>query len=165
MKKKKRNFNQKRIVIILLAFVVFLFVVVFAISVIRRDAKMGMPVLENIEDSNKNVILGNKDDLVAFSVAPNTKVSGVVSYRGVIKGGYFFEGNILINVLDLNRKTLLENNATAKTDWMTDKNVEFEGIIDFSVLEKGPAYLEIHNDNASGLPENDKNILIPIIIE
>ncbi|HAE36394.1 MAG: hypothetical protein UR85_C0001G0011 [Candidatus Nomurabacteria bacterium GW2011_GWF2_35_66] len=114
---------------------------------------------------NKEQISGNKDDLVAFSIMPNTKVKGIVSYRGIVKGGYFFEANILINVLDSNKKVLLKSNAMAKDDWMTSGPVNFEGNIDFTNLKKGQAYIEIHNDNASGLSENDKNILIPIIIE
>src|SRR5258706_16150493 len=51
-------------------------------------------------------ILGNKDDLISFSIWPNSKVHGVLSYRGVIKGGYFFEANILINILDANKNVL-----------------------------------------------------------
>ena len=72
---------------------------------------------------------------------------------------------ILINILDVDKNLLQASNAVAKTDWMTAEPVEFEGNIDFTLLPEGPAYFEIHNDNASGLPENDKSILIPIIIE
>ena len=114
---------------------------------------------------NKDGISGNKDDLISFSILPYTKVHGILSYRGVIKGGYFFEGNILINILDINKKILKKSNAVAKTDWMTVEPVSFEGNIDFTGLPTGPAYFEIHNDNASGLPANDKSVLIPIIIE
>ena len=121
-------------------------------------------VNDNKTVSDAPLILGNKDDLVSFSVSPNVKVHGVLSYRGVIKGGYFFEGNILINILDANKKILKRSNAVAKSDWMTTGPVNFEGNIDFTGLPKGSAYFEIHNDNASGLPANDKSILIPIII-
>ncbi|MEI6581154.1 MAG: hypothetical protein WCO07_03225 [bacterium] len=110
-------------------------------------------------------LLGNKDDLISFSIWPKAKVHGIVSYRGAIKGGYFFEANILINILDSNKKVLKRSNGVAKTDWMTTSPVEFEGNIDFTGLPNGPAYFEIHNDNASGLPENNKSVLIPIIIE
>jgi len=110
-------------------------------------------------------ILGNTADLISFSILPNTKVHGVVSYVGSIKGAYFFEANILINILDANKNVLKNSNATATSDWMTVEPVTFEGNIDFTGLSKGEAYLEIHNDNASGLPENDKSVLIPIIIE
>jgi hypothetical protein len=113
----------------------------------------------------KDGILGNKDDLISFSIAPYTKVHGILSYRGVIKGGYFFEGNILVGVADMNKKIILQSNAVAKSDWMTSEGVNFEGYLDFGTLPKGSAYFQIHNDNASGLPENDKFILIPIVIE
>jgi hypothetical protein len=92
-------------------------------------------------------------------------VHGILSYRGVIKGAYFFEANILINVIDANKKLILQSNAMAKTDWMTAGPVDFEGNIDFTKLPKGEAFIQIHNDNASGLPEHDKFILIPITIE
>lgn len=109
-------------------------------------------------------ILGNKDDLVHFSILPGQKVSGMVSYAGSVKNAYFFEANILINVLDANKNLLKGGYAMATTDWMTVEPVVFSGSIDFTGLPKGPAYIEIHNDNPSGLPENDKNILIPVII-
>ena len=131
----------------------------------QNTSEIKKPEVETIEAISNGDILGNKDDLVSFSILPNTKVFGIQSYRGSVKGGYFFEGNILINILDANKKVLKKGNATAKTDWMTREPIEFEGSIDFTGLTKGPAYIEIHNDNASGLPANDKSILIPIIID
>jgi len=115
---------------------------------------------------NKTQILGNKDDLIAFSVASNTKVHGILSYRGVVKGGYFFEGNILINILDSKMNVLKKSNAVAKSDWMTAEPVNFEGNIDFTGLKKGNAYIEIQNDDPSGGEGGlAKKIQIPIIIE
>ena len=119
-----------------------------------------MPPIEN-----KDLILGNKDDLISSSIVPNAKVHGVLSYRGEVKGGYFFEANIGINILDSNKNVIKKSNAVSTTDWMTAGPVSFEGNIDFTGLPSGPAYFEIHNDNASGLPENDKSILIPVIID
>lgn len=114
----------------------------------------------------ENEILGKKEDLLSFTILPGTKVpNGILSYRGSIKGGWFFEGNILINILDANKVPLLQSNAVAKTDWMTAEAVDFEGNIDFTNLPAGPAYFEIHNDNASGEPEFDKFIQIPIVIQ
>jgi hypothetical protein len=48
---------------------------------------------------------------------------------------------------------------------MTVDPVSFMGSINLTGLDSGPAYFEIHNDNASGLPENDKSILIPVVIQ
>lgn len=127
--------------------------------------------VENVIDKTqepliiKDGILGNKDDLISFSVLPYTKVHGILSYRGIIKGGYFFEGNILVSVTYADKKIVVQNPVKATTDWMTSGPVSFEGSFNFTGLNKGPAYIQIHNDNASGLLENDKFILIPIIIE
>ncbi len=113
-----------------------------------------------------NEILGKKEDLISFTILPGAKVpKGILSYRGEIKGVWFFEGNILINILDANKNVLKSSNAVAKTDWMTTEGVEFEGNIDFTGLPAGPAYFEIHNDNASGEPQFDKFIQIPIVIQ
>ncbi len=111
-------------------------------------------------------ISGNKDDLISFSISPDSKVKGIISYSGVVKGGYFFEGNILVNVLDGNKKVILKGHGTATGDWMTDKTVDFEGNIDFTNLKKGQAYIEIQNDDPSdGEGGPAKKIFIPIIIE
>ncbi len=113
-----------------------------------------------------NEILGKKEDLLDFSILPGTKVpNGILSYRGTIQGAWFFEGNILINILDKDKNPLLQSNAVATSDWMTAGPVDFEGNIDFTNLPKGNLYFEIKNDNASGEPQFDKNILIPIVLE
>lgn len=111
-------------------------------------------------------ILGNKEDLEYFSIWPWTSLGAEpVIYAGTVKGGYFFEGNIIVNILDQEKKLLKSGHATATTNWMTSEPVGFEGELDLVGLPSGGVYyIEIHNDNASGLPENDKSILIPIII-
>ena len=157
--------KDSKIRILIIVIIIVLLAIIFLFT-----KKVNAPVVENnniiIKQENKNIeILGNKLDLVSFSIIPGSKVSGVMSYRGSVKGGYFFEANILINILDMNKKVLKTSNAVATSNWMTAEPVLFEGNIDFTRLTKGPAYFEIHNDNASGLPENDKSILIPIIIK
>lgn len=141
--------------------------VVLTIYFLGRDVKEEVVIDTTLPEYNyDNQILGKAEDLVNFTILPGTKVpKGILSYRGSIKGAWFFEGNILINILDINKVPLLQSNAVAKTDWMTVEPVEFEGNIDFTGLPAGPAYFEIHNDNASGLPENDKFIQIPIVIQ
>lgn len=158
--------KSKALTIFIFLAIIFIAVFLFLIG----NKKNAIAPIEIVDFSmpqiaEKDLILGNKEDLISFSITPNTKVHGILSYRGTIEGGYFFEANILINILDINKKVLLKSNAVAKSDWMTSGPVNFEGNIDFRNLPKGPAYFEIHNDNASGLPENDKSILIPIIIE
>jgi hypothetical protein len=170
MDKNKYWFFGSKLNTALLLILIILMVV--AIRIMLQNKEVYFPQVaqdkteqvKSEEQIPKDNILGNKDDLISFSTWPNTKVHGILSYRGTIKGGYFFEGNILINILDANKKVLKKSNAVAKTDWMTAGPVDFEGNIDFTGLPSGAGYIEIHNDNASGLPEHDKSILIPVFI-
>lgn len=114
---------------------------------------------------NPGVIGPNAKDLVSFSVKAGDTVSGKVKATGVVSGGYFFEANIVVNILDANKKLLKAGNGMADGDWMTAKPTSFSTNLDFTGLPSGPAYIEIKNDNASGDPAYDKQILIPIVIQ
>ncbi len=159
--------------------VVLIVVMIIALKLMRENKEMyenawqgkgpntHTQIKSNMEgpDYTPPHVEGRAEDLVSFSILPGARVHGVVSYRGTVQGGYFFEANIGINILDANKKLLKASNAMTKEEWTTGGPIDFEGNIDFTGLKKGPAYFEIHNDNASGLPENDKSILIPIVIE
>lgn len=174
MEKKQYWFFGSKLNSILL--LVLIILMVFAIRIMLQNKETYLPMLQEEKSHNfgalgpENVgqmpdVLGNKGDLERFTIFPNSKVHGIISYGGTIKGGYFFEANILVNILDSNKNILKNGHANATTDWMTAGPVDFEGNIDFTGLRKGPAYLEIHNDNPSDIRSNDKSILIPIIIE
>lgn len=154
------NKKPKIIIILVIVALSVLFVLIFMIEGNIQSKKL-------IDDSVPQInteISGNKDDLMSFSIVPGQRVSGILNVTGSVKGAYFFEANIVLNVLDMNKNILVKSHGDATTDWMTSEPVSFKGSIDLSQVAKGPAYIEIHNDNASGLPENDKSILIPIII-
>ncbi|MFA6524431.1 MAG: Gmad2 immunoglobulin-like domain-containing protein [Candidatus Paceibacterota bacterium] len=110
-------------------------------------------------------VLGNKSDLVSFSIPVGSIVTGVVQANGSVRGGYFFEGNIIVRILDSSKSVLRTTYGTATSAWMTIDPVTFNTTLDFTGLVAGPGYIELHNDNASGLPENDKSILIPVVIQ
>ncbi len=156
-------FGSKLNTVLLLILIILMF---FAIKVMLQNKEEYLTPLDNKTDTPvARQVSGNKDDLVYFSIAPESKVSGVVSYKGSVKGAYFFEANIRINVLDANKNVLKKGNATATTDWMTVEPVSFEGSIDFTGLPKGPGFIQIQNDNPSDNREFDKFIFIPVIIE
>jgi hypothetical protein len=120
---------------------------------------------------NNNIIFdtkisGDSKDLVSFSVDAGSGVSGIFTATGSVQGGYFFEGNIIVNILDSNKNIIKKGNGNAKTDWMTSEPVVFETVLDFTNIQKGPAYIEIHNDNPGAPTEGiNKSIKIPIIIK
>jgi hypothetical protein len=161
------NKNKKTKIYMLILSIMTLVAFVITISgQLKETPKENDPIklIEEVKVVEGEGVLGRKEDLESFSIKPYDKVQGKISYSGSVKGGYFFEANILINILDENKNIVLRSYTTAKSDWMTAEPVAFDGTLDLSGLDAGSYYLEIHNDNASGLPENDKSILIPIII-
>lgn len=112
-------------------------------------------------------VMGNAEDFISFSIPSLSKVSGKVSAQGVIKGNYFFEGNIPIFILDAQGQVLLGAYGTATTEWMTGGPVSFNTMLDFTGLPKGPGYIKIKQDDPSGGESGReiKEILIPIMIE
>ncbi len=136
-----------------------------AVFLLQREPKM--EEVNNTEDLViENEILGNKFDLLNSSILPGANIpKGPLAFTGTLQGGYFFEGNVLINILDIDKNILKSSYGTATGEWMTAGPVEFSGTIDLTDLAPGKVYFEIHNDNASGLPENDKFIQIPINIQ
>lgn len=159
--------NKKTKIYILILLIMTLIALVITISGQPKETpKENGPIelAEEVKVVEGEGVLGRKEDLVSFNIKPYDKVQGNISFSGSVKGGYFFEANILINILDANKNAILKSYASAKSEWMTTEPVMFDGTLDLSNLSAGLYYIEIHNDNASDLPENDKNILIPIII-
>jgi hypothetical protein len=157
----------------IITIVILIAVIVIAVFFFYQGQNRKLNDQVNVINSNQNEVekvpevLGNKADLVSFSIKPNDGLNYPVEATGIVKGGYFFEGNILINILDKDKNLLRAGHGTAITDWMTDGPVSFKTTINVTELPNaygGLAYIEIHNDNASGLPENDKSILIPVYI-
>lgn len=136
----------------------------FVLVVNRNEQSLGDDI-KNVDQSKVDPqISGRVEDLVSFSILPGQEVSGLTSYSGVIKGGWFFEANIIVNVLDVNKKVLLKGYAMTTEDWMTGEPLPFGNTIDFTNLPKGPAYIQIKNDNPSDDRTYDKEILIPVTI-
>ncbi len=116
-------------------------------------------------------IEGNKEDLVSFSIKPGQEVTGKVKVTGVMKGGYFFEGNILVSILDANKKVTSygPGYANATTDWMTTGNVSFSVDFDFSKIPAGNYYIRLIQDDPRDESERAgyivKYVLIPIVVK
>ncbi len=146
--------------------VVLIIILLFTLNFMKNNDIEKEEIVETPVDEILPAMEGNVEDLVSFSVPPNSTISGILNFSGSVKNAYFFEGNILINVLDVQGNALLKSNAMATTNWMTIEPVEFEGNLDFTSLPKGPAYIEILEDDPSdGEGGEPGRILIPIVIE
>ena len=151
----------------LISFIVIVLVLGTAVLFISKKSVENKPnpTVTIIPTNIQPEILGNKSDLVSFSILPGAQVSGKEAVTGKVQGGYFFEANLVLKILDANKNVLKTTNGTATTDWMTSGPVDFKGNLDFTGLPAGSAYIAIENDNPSGEPANAKQILIPVVIQ
>lgn len=98
------------------------------------------------------------------SPLPNSEVKSPIVVTGRAKGGWFFEANAGLAVLDANKQPITIGNVTATSDWMTADYVSFAGKITYPMNYKGQSgYIQFSNDNPSGLPENKKTFLVPVL--
>jgi hypothetical protein len=99
------------------------------------------------------------------NVQPGQLITSPFVVTGEAEGSWFFEAVIGVAVYDAQGKRLdSQNYGQAKGDWMVTGFVPFESTLTFSVTPTTTAtgYIEIHNDNASGLPEHDSLVRIPV---
>jgi len=99
--------------------------------------------------------------IVLHSPAPNSIVTSPLTVKAEAPGNWFFEANIIVELIDQNGEQIAITGMMTAEDWMTTDMVGFEGIIEFETdAEEG--FLVIHKDNASGLPEHDASEKFPI---
>jgi len=162
------NKKSKIITIIIIVICICLPITLYLIG----KRKITIAPSNNISNNTSNVvenleILGNKDDLISFSIKPGQIVSGVQEANGVISGAYFFEANVIIRIIDVNKNILRNTYGTTMEDWMTTGPKPFKTSLDFTGLSAGPAYIGIEQDDPSGGESGmqTRKILIPIVIK
>lgn len=94
---------------------------------------------------------------------PNQTVSNPIRISGEARGYWYFEASFPVSLV-VNGQVVTTSVAQAKTDWMTTDFVPFDFTMPYSVVSTTTAELVFHNDNASGLPEFDREYRLPITI-
>ncbi len=119
--------------------------------------------LETVEfDGLENVT--EKDDLIRlFTPGANEAVSSPLVVRGEARGGWFFEATFPVVLTDWDGLIIAQGIATALDEWMSESYVSFEATLEFDppgVYDRGSLILQ--RSNASGLPEHDNALEIPV---
>ncbi|MDZ7726063.1 MAG: Gmad2 immunoglobulin-like domain-containing protein [Candidatus Campbellbacteria bacterium] len=105
----------------------------------------------------------DKHDLIRVSSPrPGEEVGSNFTIEGQARGYWFFEATFPVSVENEDGEILAETYATAGGDWMTEDFVSFTAEIEVEGNYSGEARLVLHRANASGLPENDDQMFIPI---
>jgi hypothetical protein len=103
--------------------------------------------------------------IVVDAPIPGAAVGHTFTVSGKARGNWYFEANFPIEVRSATGTALVQLPVQAQGEWMTTEFVPFTVEVTLPAEYKGPATLILHNDNASGLPEHDRSVLIPIVVQ
>lgn len=113
-----------------------------------------------------------KKTIIIDTPQPNEIIRSPIIIKGKAKGIWFFEATFPIILVDWNGKVIAESYVTAKSNWMTEDFVSFEGKLEFknqNFFINGPnnffrrGTIIFKNANPSGLPENQFHFELPVI--
>lgn len=135
--------------------------------------KAGYPVMEsyprkcNTPDGRSLVeeisnALQYKNEINVSKPQPNARVTNPLVITGQARGIWFFEANFSAELFDADDNSLGTAIIQAEGEWMTDEFVPFSGKLEFSPPNTRIGKLVVYNANPSGLPENEKEFIIPI---
>ena len=122
-----------------------------------EDTSAAVHIEYNNADSNLIQVLSPS--------AGATIASSTFVVSGKARGSWYFEASFPLEVVSATGTQLLQKSVQAGGDWMIADFVPFSATTTLPSWYHGPATLILHNDNPSGLPENEKSVSIPIVIQ
>lgn len=106
-------------------------------------------------------------DLIRLeSPKPLAVIESPLEVTGRARGAWYFEASFPVVLVDWDGLIIAEGVATADGEWMTEEFVPFRATLEFErpgYGERGTVLLRKHN--ASGLPEHDDALEVPIRFE
>jgi hypothetical protein len=90
-------------------------------------------------------------------------IKSPLTVAGEAVGDWYFEATFPVKILDSEGNVIAENGAKAQGDWMTTKLVPFTVTLTYPTTVTGTGTILLQKDNPSGLPENERELRIPII--
>lgn len=141
--------------------IVLISMVILAAVALFMLEKNKLPEENNKPENNE---LKNEDINVSLPKSGQA-VQSPLSVEGEARGAWFFEASFPIKILDEAGNVLATSYVQATEDWMTEDFISFKGEISFVSKNRSNGFLVLAKDNPSGLPENDKEIRLPIILE
>jgi len=110
--------------------------------------------------------IGNEMDLADTiridSPRPNAKILSPLAITGQARGTWYFEASFPVVLLDGNGAQIGSGIAQAQSDWMTEDFVPYSATVEFTTPATATGTLILKKDNPSGLPENDKQLTVPV---
>lgn len=89
-------------------------------------------------------------------------VTSPLQVRGEARGTWYFEASFPLELLDENKGVIARGYAQAEGEWMTENFVPFHGELVYESAPSAKGTLVLRKANASGLPEHDQAIELPV---
>ncbi len=100
------------------------------------------------------------------SPRPGQAIASPVVITGEARGTWYFEATFPVVLVNWDGLIIAEGYAEAESDWMTEEFVPFKATLEFTKPEYGErGALILQRSNASGLPEHDAAVEIPIVFK
>lgn len=143
------------------------------ITTFEECVEAGNPVMDSWPpqcrsgDTTFTQYIGNEMELTDIihidNPRPTASISSPLEVTGQARGQWYFEASFPVVLLDENGEEIATDIAQTEGEWMTEEFVPFKATLDFEspTTEKGTLILQ--KSNPSGLPENDAELIIPII--
>ncbi len=107
-----------------------------------------------------------KPGIEVFSPKANEEITSPLEIKGIVNGGVWigFEGQVgTVKLLDSQGSELANTYLRAATDWMKPPII-FEATLDFVYPNEDDGKLVFSNENPSGLPQYQKEFVLPVKI-
>jgi len=102
-------------------------------------------------------------DIIVAQPKPNETITSPLEVEGRARGSWFFEASFPIKLVGETDNDLITTGiAQAQGDWMTNDFVSFKATLEFGPTKAKTGILILEKDNPSGLPENARQIEIPV---
>lgn len=139
--------------------IIIIALIIIGIGVVWKVARKDVP--------NPAVTDETKSGLIRVdSPRPGQEIQSPLVIKGEARGYWFFEATFPLVLTDWDGKIIAESYTTAKGEWMTSEFVPFEATLNFTVAKdvySRRGTLVLRKSNASGLPEHDDAIEIPVV--
>jgi len=134
------------------------------------ELNSGLPTINNTDERNihfsslVSTFEKTKNEINISQPEIGANISSPLVVEGEARGGWFFEAQLPIELLDNEGNLIASTVGTTQDNWQTEDLVPFSGELEFST-DKEYGKIIVKKDNPSGLPENADQIEIPVYFQ
>jgi hypothetical protein len=160
--------NKTKVTIIISIFIIFALVAAVCATVFYLASNNSLPKtnIDSTKSSKTTFSSAKGVDITINDLKSGDTISNPYTLTGEVPGNWSFEAIFPVDLVDWDGLIIASGSAVLTSDWMTDNNVPFTVTLNYETPSTNKnGTLILHKSNASGLPENDDTIEIPIKFE